>query len=184
VDERLIQALVCRQIVSALEDDLKGDELLMKEVWEQCATDDDVVAAKHELEEIIDLLRDRDRRHRRALACEVVNDAALFDPGTLRDEFRLSNLVASQRARWCADDPSAPPLTCRYCGKHWRRWTGSKLDGHAACIVTDDFKQKLSEILRSPTVSYQEVADAIGVTPSVVRAWAAPIRERNRDHAR
>lgn len=59
-----IQALVRRQLLYYLEDDLKGGELLMKEVWEQCATDDNVVAAKHELEEIIELLRDRDRRAR------------------------------------------------------------------------------------------------------------------------
>lgn len=60
-----IQALVRRQLLYYLENDLKGDELLMKEVWEQCETDGDVVAAKHELEEIIELLRDRDRRAQR-----------------------------------------------------------------------------------------------------------------------
>jgi hypothetical protein len=59
-----IRALVCRQILFALEDDLKGGELLMKEVWEECRTDEDVVAAKHELEEIIELVRDRERRAR------------------------------------------------------------------------------------------------------------------------
>jgi hypothetical protein len=86
--------------------------------------------------------------------------------------------VASQRARWCADDPGADLNTCRYCGKHWRRWAGSKLDGHAACIVTGDFKHRLVILLRSPTVTYQAiaVADAIGVTPAVVRSWTYPIR--------
>jgi hypothetical protein len=58
-----IQSLVRRQIIMAIEDDLKGGELLMKEVWEECATDDHVVAAKHELEEILDWLRARDRHH-------------------------------------------------------------------------------------------------------------------------
>jgi hypothetical protein len=58
-----IQSLVRRQIVYYLKEGLEGGELLMKEVWEQCETDDDVVAAKHELEEIIEFLRDRDRRH-------------------------------------------------------------------------------------------------------------------------
>ena len=61
-----IRSLVRRQLLYYLEDDLKGDELLMKEVWEECATDADVVEAKHELEEIIELLRDRDRRAREA----------------------------------------------------------------------------------------------------------------------
>lgn len=57
-----IRSLVRRQVLGALEDDLIGGELLMKEVWEQCETDDDVVAAKHELEEIIEFLRARERR--------------------------------------------------------------------------------------------------------------------------
>jgi hypothetical protein len=95
-----------------------------------------------------------------------------LDAAALRDEYRLSNLVASQRARWCADDPGADPNTCRYCGLYWRRWPGSKLDGHAACIVTEDFKRRVGEILRSPTVTYAEVAAAIGTTPGVVRSWA------------
>jgi hypothetical protein len=99
-----------------------------------------------------------------------------LDAAVLRDEYRRSNLVASQRARWRADDPGADLNTCRYCGRHWRRWAGSKLDGHAACIVTEDFKQRLAALLRSPTVTYQAIAAAIGVTPSVVRSWTYPIR--------
>jgi hypothetical protein len=99
-----------------------------------------------------------------------------IDVTALRDEFRLAKLVASQRARWCADDPGADPNTCRYCGRHWRRWAGSKLDGHAACVVTEDFKLRLSGLLRSPTVTYAAVAEAIGVTPAVVRSWTFPIR--------
>jgi len=54
-----IRSLVRRQLLYYLEKDLKGDELLMKEVWEQCETDDHMVAAKRELEEIIQILRDR-----------------------------------------------------------------------------------------------------------------------------
>lgn len=57
-----IRSLVRRQLLWYLENDLKGGEELMKEVWEQCETDDHVVAAKHELEEIVEFLRDRDRR--------------------------------------------------------------------------------------------------------------------------
>ena len=69
-----------------------------------------------------------------------------------------------------------PPDVCCYCGRRWRRWANSKLDGHAACIVTEYFKQRVREILRSPTITYANVADAIGVTQSVVRAWSFPIR--------
>ena len=57
-----IRSLVRRQVIFALEDDLKGGELLMKEVWEECETDDHVVAAKHELQEILDWLREREQR--------------------------------------------------------------------------------------------------------------------------
>jgi len=101
----------------------------------------------------------------------------LFDAVALRDEFRLSNLEASRQARWCLDDPNADPHACRYCGRRWQRWAGSTLDGHAACIVTDDFKQYLKSLLRSfPTATYVALAAAIGVTPSVVRSWTCPIR--------
>jgi hypothetical protein len=99
-----------------------------------------------------------------------------IDAVALRDEFRFSNMSASQRAIWCSGYPGAEPNTCRYCGKHWRQWAGSKLDGHAACIVTDDFKLHLVDLLRSPTVTYQAIASAIGVTPAVVRSWTYPIR--------
>lgn len=96
-----------------------------------------------------------------------------FDPAALRDAFRHSNMSASQRARWCRDFPGADPDTCRYCGKYWRPWAGSKLDGHAACIVTEDFKKRVGELLRSsPTLTYAAIADVIGVTPGVVRSWA------------
>lgn len=69
-----------------------------------------------------------------------------------------------------------PINTCRYCGKHWRLWTGSKLDGHAACVVTEDFKRRVGELLRSPTVTYSMIAETIGLTPSIVRSWTFPIR--------
>ena len=105
----------------------------------------------------------------------VSND--VFDASALRDSYRFSNMSASQRALWCSGHPGAEPNTCRYCGRHWRQWVGSKLDGHAACIVTDDFKQKVAELLRSsPTITYQAIAAAIGVTPAVVRSWTYPIR--------
>lgn len=100
----------------------------------------------------------------------------VFDAAALRDAFRFSNMSASQRALWCSGYPGAEPNTCRYCGRHWRQWAGSKLDGHAACIVTKDFKQQLIELLRSPEVTYASIANVIGVTPAVVRSWTFPIR--------
>ena len=101
----------------------------------------------------------------------------MIDDAALRDAFRFSNMIASQRALWCSGYPGAEPNTCRYCGRHWRQWAGSKLDGHAACIVTEDFKQRLSEILRSsPGMTYATIASVIGVTPAIVRSWTYPIR--------
>lgn len=106
-----------------------------------------------------------------------------FDAVKLRDAYRFSNMSASQRALWCSGYPGAEPDTCRYCGKHWRQWTGSKLDGHAACVVTNDFKQQLVELFRDPRVTYKAVADAIGVTPAVVRSWTFPIKSNKRKTA-
>lgn len=86
-----IRSLVRRQLLYYLENDLKGGEELMKEVWEQCETDNHVVAAKHELEEIIEFLRDRDRDPRlKRGAGEVPLDAA-----SLRDAFRFSSMDAA-----------------------------------------------------------------------------------------
>jgi hypothetical protein len=99
-----------------------------------------------------------------------------IDAVALRDAFHAARRSVSQQARWDASDPGAPPNTCRYCGQYWRRWFGSQLDGHAACIVTEDFKQHVSSLLRSPTVTYAAVSGVIGVTPAVVRSWTFPIR--------
>lgn len=99
-----------------------------------------------------------------------------IDDASLRDAFHAARLVMSQRARWCADDPGADPNACRYCGHYWRRWAGSKLDGHAACVVTEDFKSHIRETLRAPEVTYAAVAQVLDVSPAVVRSWAFPIR--------
>lgn len=99
-----------------------------------------------------------------------------LDAQALRDAFHIGRMIASQGACWDASDPGAPPDTCRYCGRHWRQWAGSKLDGHAACVVTEDFKQHVGDLLRSPTVSYVMISEAIGVSSSVVRSWTYPIR--------
>jgi len=99
------------------------------------------------------------------------------DLDSLRDAFRLSNMTASQRAKWCGGDPGADPSLCRYCGRRWLKYAGTKLDGHAACVVTEDFKRQIGDLLRSsPEITFKHVAEAIGVTVAVVRAWTYPIR--------
>lgn len=101
----------------------------------------------------------------------------MLDPSALRDEFFSARRSVSQRAHWDASDPGAPPNTCRYCERHWQRYTGSKLDGHAACVVTEDFKQYVKQLLHSPAVTYAAIAEVIGVSIAVVRSWTFPIRQ-------
>lgn len=96
--------------------------------------------------------------------------------GEIRDRFHIANLVASQNAKWCSDYPGADPDTCRYCGRHWRKWSGSKLDGHARCIVDGGFKRWLRDLMRDPALTYPKIAEVIGVTPGIVRSWTFPIR--------
>lgn len=99
----------------------------------------------------------------------TVHEASLTD---LRNAFWEARRTAALGARWAADDPGAPPDACRYCGRNRRLFAGSRLDGHAACVVGMDFKLRVGELLRSPLVSYKAVAAVIGVTPGVVRSWA------------
>lgn len=67
--------------------------------------------------------------------------------------------------------------TCRYCGKHWRRWTGSILDGHAKCMVTPEFKRAVKVAMeRDVMLTYLLVGKALNVSPSIVRSWTYPIR--------
>lgn len=74
---------------------------------------------------------------------------------------------------------SAAFQICRYCGKHWRLWAGSQLDGHAKCLVTARFKSDLAVALKDPTLTYGTIATLLGVTKSVVRAWCFPKRGKS-----
>lgn len=68
------------------------------------------------------------------------------------------------------DDP--PPLTCRYCGKLWRPWAGSKHDGHVACVVPLEFQRALLKLYRAvPGLSMQTIATTCSVTLSTVNRW-------------
>lgn len=62
--------------------------------------------------------------------------------------------------------------SCKYCGDFWQHWNGSKLDGHAKCMVPPWFKAELRAALKNAaTVSYTDVANALGVSLAVVRSW-------------
>jgi hypothetical protein len=96
----------------------------------------------------------------------------MIDVRALREEFIAARQQALAQARWSADDPKVPPDVCRYCGRHWQRRAGSRLDGHAACIVPEDFKQRVGDLLRPAPMTYAVIADALDVTPNIVRSWA------------
>ncbi len=71
--------------------------------------------------------------------------------------------------------PDASPIpgqSCRYCGRRHTPWFGSRLDGHALCVVSDGFKEFVGQQMRAHhRLTYAVVARAVGVTDSVVRAW-------------
>jgi hypothetical protein len=62
---------------------------------------------------------------------------------------------------------------CRYCGRSWIRWAGSKLDGHAVCTVTKAFRARLLGDMTSARgeLTYDVVASKLGVSEATVQAW-------------
>lgn len=91
----------------------------------------------------------------------------------LQSEYKASRSRVNRRAVFQAEVPN---LTCRYCGRFWRKWKGSQLDGHAKCLVDERFRFVLKQLLTNPKMHYRGVGLALGVSPSVVRAWSFPLR--------
>lgn len=94
----------------------------------------------------------------------------------------LRSTYDAERARL---DANHPPITavdhCRYCGKRWLRWHGSRLDGHVRCVVSQEFLHHVVEVLDGDArATYVSVAAALGVTPSVVRAWRNSVKRNPR----
>lgn len=88
----------------------------------------------------------------------------------LRCSYESARQAARMSAKFSAED--CPAKTCRYCGEFWWPFAGTKLDGHAKCQVPESFKVYVGGIKRAQ----QAIADEIGVSLSVLRAWIAPIR--------
>jgi hypothetical protein len=89
---------------------------------------------------------------------------------------RVDELVrdlAAERAERDATHQKADPGSglCRYCGQRWMYWRGSALDGHAACLVSDEMKRRVAEVMQSPFVTGRRLAERLGVSESVVRSW-------------
>lgn len=97
---------------------------------------------------------------------------------------RIRELYTKARAEAVAGakhDPSIPDCEakqiCPYCGEWWRKWAGSRLDGHAACTVPEWFKTTLrTELMPRPDLTYRDVARALGVSSEVVRSWTTQRR--------
>lgn len=68
---------------------------------------------------------------------------------------------------------------CRYCGEPWRRWMGSKIDGHALCLVSPEIRDDIVAIIaRSAMLRVEDVAAQLGLTTAVMRAWWRTARRR------
>lgn len=95
-----------------------------------------------------------------------------FEAAALRVAFLEARKAAQRGARRAPDDPEVSLKFCRYCGRSRQHFAGSRLDGHAACIVDEPFKLRVGDLLRLPTVTYADIAEALGVTTGIVRSWA------------
>ena len=105
------------------------------------------------------------------------------DPPALSDVSRariadLTERYHAERARVVStallSTPTARQDACRYCGRKWTQWVGSKVDGHVQCLVSPEFKRLVREVWNSdPMITSNGIAEALGVTVSVIRAWVA-----------
>lgn len=92
----------------------------------------------------------------------------------------LAELPSAYAAARAAAVATARPVAtgpglCRYCGLRWRPLRNSRLEGHALCVVTAEFRSALDDLWRrSPQLSRQSLADVLGVSASTVKAWTKP----------
>lgn len=67
---------------------------------------------------------------------------------------------------------SAGSRTCPYCGKFWIRVQNSQLDGHAKCLTSPEFREQYARLMAgNGWLTYAKVAETLGVSISVARAW-------------
>jgi hypothetical protein len=85
---------------------------------------------------------------------------------------QLADALRAEVARRRAAYPEIADGVCRFCGKPWPKWLGSKMDGHAACAVSPDFmRQVVAFSDEHYSVSLTTIASRLGVGDGVVRAW-------------
>lgn len=101
-------------------------------------------------------------------------------------EEKLSQFKTSYDINHAIQDTLAKPFAdvlpseCRYCGKYRGSWQGSKLDGHALCLVSPEFRHALAVAMRDPRLTYDLVAQTLGVPKTTVRAWYREAVKRGR----
>ena len=79
--------------------------------------------------------------------------------------------------------PPCGEQICRYCGKAWAQWYNSRLDGHAMCVATPEFRQLTVDVLHRADCTYDMAAAALNVSCSTLRAWWASSTLRGRSTA-
>lgn len=88
---------------------------------------------------------------------------------------RLPAAYATARAEAIATAQPVTPGLCRYCGRPWAPPVGTRLDGHALCSITPEFREALSALYRSsPAIRREHIAAQLDVPVSIVVAWLKP----------
>lgn len=62
--------------------------------------------------------------------------------------------------------------TCSYCGRFWIPFGGSRLAGHATCVVSEQFQRLVEVRWRcDPRLTFGAIARTLGVSTATVVAW-------------
>lgn len=79
--------------------------------------------------------------------------------------------TSDRQMRDAMHEPETSPRLCRYCGKARQLYANSRLDGHAACVVSESFKRQLATAMKDPRLNYELLARALGVSSMTIRSW-------------
>jgi len=85
---------------------------------------------------------------------------------SLREAYETERAVRDEK-----HPPVSDPNLCRYCGRFWQRFGATHFDGHVACAVSTEFQRWLTTTILDKGRSYASVADEMGISQNVVRAW-------------
>lgn len=95
----------------------------------------------------------------------------------LPEAFAAARVTASTAAIY--PRASTPRNTCRYCGRFWKAVPGTRIDGHARCVVGVAFQHAVHELRwNDPALTRHRIGEVCGVSSSVVSAWTTNVDER------